>query len=214
MTRILVEKREPFRLDEKDMLHEIRDVLGVPGITGIRLFNGYDVKGVADIKRAVNCVFSEAGQDIVYEEKVDTSDATYLYTIASAIDQYDQREDYANQLLRIMEPNSKPEVRVFKQVALYGEISDSEYQKIRSYYINPLETRELPGAETKARLYSEPEKVGVLSGFIDSNDSVLKSLADEFGIAMALDNLKLCREYFKKEKRDPTVTEMKVLDTY
>jgi len=214
MTRVLVEKREPFQLDEKEMLLEIHDVLCIPGITGIRLFNGYDFTGVKDIEKAKHAVFSEAGRDIVYEEIPDTSEAAYVFSIAAAIDQYDQREDYANQLLRISEPHSDPEVKVFRIIALYGNISQEEYQKIKAYYINPLETREIPISATKPRDYLKPDDVDVIKGFSGSDDAQLKKLAEKYAIAMAIDNLRLCKEHFAKERRDPTVTEMKVLDTY
>jgi len=214
MTRILVEKKEPFRLDERDMQQEINDVLNIPGVTGVRIFNGYDIDGVTDTEKAKNVVFSEAGQDDVYENKPDTDEAAYIFAITAAIDQYDQREDYANKLLRIMEPHSKPDVRVFKIIALYGDISQADYEKIKGYYINPLETREIPIEGIKQRVFIEPKMVGKLNGFIDSDDEALEAIGKKYAIAMAPDNLRLCKEYFKKENRDPTVTEMKVLDTY
>jgi phosphoribosylformylglycinamidine synthase len=214
MVRYLVEKREPFRLDERDMQQEIIKVLGVPGITDVRIFNVYDIEGVKDVGKAKHAVFSEAGADIIYEEKADTADAAYVLFTAAAIDQYDQREDYANLLLRVLEPESKPVVRAFKQIAFYGEISEAEYDKIKAYYINPLETRELSGEATKQRVYPDAENVKSIEGFTKSGDDGLLDIAALYGIAMNLDNLRLCREYFNKENRDPTVTEMKVLDTY
>ena len=214
MTRILVGKREPFQLDERDMFLEIRDVLGVPGITGIRLFNGYDVEGVTDLEKAKRFVFFEPGQDVLYDEKPDTSGAVYVFATAAAVGQYDQREDYANQLLRIMEPQSDPVVRVFKIIALYGDISEADFNRIKDYYINPLEKREIPVSATKPMVYTEPEDVEVITGFSSADDTLLETLAGNYGIAMALENLRLCREYFSGERRDPTVTEMKVLDTY
>jgi len=214
MTRILVEKKEEFRLDERDMLLEIRDVLNISSVTGVRIFNGYDVEGVEDLEKATQAVFSENGQDIVYNEMPDTGGAAFVFTITAAVDQYDQREDFANQLLRIMEPNSESKVNVFKVIALYGDVSESDFNKIKSYFINPLEMREIPLDAVKPRVYTEPENVEVIAGFSTADDEQLKSLANKYGIAMALDNLSLCRDYFAKENRDPTITEMKVLDTY
>ena len=214
MTRILVEKKEPFQLDERDMLLEIREVLNIPGITGVRIFNGYEAEGITDIKKAQTAVFSEAGQDFLYEGEPDTGGAAYTFSIASALGQYDQREDYAAQLLRIIEPHSSPEVRVFQKVALYGNISEPDFSKIKAYYINPNEKRELLKTVTKPASYPEPEKVKVITGFTKPEEGLSEEFAKKYGIAMAADNLKLCREYFAKEKRDPTVTEMKVLDTY
>jgi len=247
MKRILVEKKEPFRLDERDMMLEIRDALNIPRITGVRIFNGYDIESLVCealdmgedslscedktdppsvvrtslglepslcFDRAIHAVFSEPGQDIVCEDEPDIAGAACVFAITAAIDQYDQREDYANQLLRIMDPHSDQNVRVFKIIALYGKLSDSDIDKIKTYYINPLEMREIPLTVTRPRVYSDPEAVDVIKGFSSAGDDLLKTLAGKYGIAMALDNLKLCRDYFKREQRDPTVTEMKVLDTY
>ena len=214
MTRFLVEKKEQFRLDERDMLLEIRDVLNISNVTGVRIFNGYDVEGVEDLEKATQAVFSENGQDIVYNEMPDTDGAAFVFTITAAIDQYDQREDFANQLLRIMEPQSEPKVSVFKVVAIYGDVSENDFNKIKSYFINPLEMREVSLDAVKPRVYTKPENVEIITGFSTADDALLKSLADKYGIAMALDNLSLCRDYFAKENRDPTITEMKVLDTY
>jgi len=214
MTRILVGKKEPFRLDERDILLEIRDTLNIPGITGVRIFSGYDVEGIKDIEKAKSAVFSEAGQDIVYDGEPETADATFIFAVSSAAGQYDQREDYTTQLLRIMDPHSKPEVRVYKIIALYGIISEPEIEKIKTYYINPLEMREIPLSATKRQEYTEPGDIDVLKGFSSADDTLLKSYAKKYEIVMALDNLRLCRDYFAGEHRDPTVTEMKVLDTY
>ncbi|MCL2662127.1 MAG: phosphoribosylformylglycinamidine synthase [Oscillospiraceae bacterium] len=228
MKRILVEKKEPFRLEERDMMLEIRDALNIPRVTGVRIFNGYDIEGQEKTEGQVHClvfaqdsvpvplssIFSEAGRDIVYEDVPDTTGAACVFAVAAAIDQYDQREDYANQLLRIVESNSEPNVRVFKVIAFYGDLSSSDIDKIKSYYINPLETREIPLTATKPRVYTDAETVEVIKGFSNADDDLLKMLAGKYGIAMAIDNLKLCREYFAKEQKDPTVTEMKVLDTY
>jgi len=240
MTRILVEKKEPFRLDERDMQLEIRDVLNIPGITGVRIFNGYDTAGIADIEKAIQAVFSETGQDYIYTEEPDKTDAACVFAVSAAIGQYNQREDYATQLLRILEPHSEPSVRVFKTFALYGDISETDIKKIKGYYINPLEMREIPtdaanpgtckepgtdaaksgtykepGTDAaKPGTYKEPGTVEVIKGFSNANDKTLAEFADKYAIAMALDNLKLCKEYFTGENRDPTLTEMKVLDTY
>jgi len=214
MTRILVEKKEPFRLDERDMLLEIRDVLTIPGITGVRIFNGYDAEGIADIDRATQAVFSEKGQDTVYEEEPDMAGAACVFAVSAAIDQYNQREDFTMQLLRIMEPHSEPKVRTFKIFAIYGEISEKEISKIKGYYINQLEACEIPLTATKQRVYSGSDVIEVIKGFSNADDTSLFELAGEYEIAMDLNNLKLCRDYYAKEKRDPTITEMKVLDTY
>jgi len=214
MVRFLTRKIEPFRFDEKDMKSEIRDILGIPGLTEVRIFNGYDTEGISDLNRAKNVVFSEAGQDIIYEESADTDGAAFVYAVATAVGQYDQREDYANQLLYFLEQDSKPVVRVFKQFALYGDISEEEYKKIKNYYINPLEMREIPLTATTARAYKEADDVAVITGFTAAKKEQLKEIANEYGIAMETDNLQLCCDYFAKENRDPTVTEMKVLDTY
>jgi len=238
MTRILVEKKEPFQTIEKEMLLEIRDVLNIPGITRVRIFNGYDVTGVENIDKAIGAVFSEAAQDDAYITEPDLSEASHFFAVAAAIDQYDQREDYANQLLKILETGVgtdagtdsdagvKPSVNVFKVFVLYGEITEAELVRIKAYFINPLEMRELPQAkqdgllgsvlcfEVKPRVYSQPDSVEKIEGFSNADDALLKVLADKYSIAMAIDNLKLCSEYFAKENRDPTVTEMKVLDTY
>ncbi|MCL2628788.1 MAG: phosphoribosylformylglycinamidine synthase [Oscillospiraceae bacterium] len=214
MVRFLVEKLEPFRFDERDMLNEIRDILGISGITNVRIFNGYDTEGIKEINKAKGAVFSEAGQDIVFEGSADIKEAAFVYAVTAALGQYDQREDFATQLLQIMEPNGKPVVRVFKQFALYGEISEAEYKKIKEYFINPLEMREIPLSATTPRIYTQPDDVAVISGFKEADEKGLKTLASGYGIAMEADNLLMCRDYFAKEGRDPTVTEMKVLDTY
>jgi len=214
MTRILVEKKEPFRLDERDMLLEIRENLNIPGITGVRIFKGYDFDGITDIEKAAQAVFSEAGQDILYNGEPDPAGAACVFALSAAIDQYDQREDFAAQLLQIMEPHSKIKVMAFEIFAIYGDISKNDIEKIKKYYINPLELREIPLSTIKPRVYSKPDDVETIRGFSSADFDTLQSLAKKYEIAMALDNLKLSSEYFAKENRDPTITEMKVLDTY
>ncbi|MCL2078298.1 MAG: phosphoribosylformylglycinamidine synthase [Oscillospiraceae bacterium] len=221
MERVLIEKREPFRFDERDMLREIQTVLGISSISNVRIFNGYDIESVDNIEQAIGEVFSEAGQDIVhYDPKnktastADIKGAAFVFAVTAAVGQYDQREDFAMQLLRISNPGSKPKVRSFKQIALYGDISQSDFDKIKSYYINPLEMREISLAATEPIKYTEPCDIEVINGFVGAGDKELAVLASKYGIAMEPDNLKICRDYFIKEKREPTVTEMKVLSTY
>jgi len=196
------------------MLLEIRDVLNIPGITRVRLFNGYDISGFTNTEKAVQQVFSEAGHDIVYYDLPDMDEAVCLFATAAATGQYDMREDSAVTLLRLIEPHCEPVVKVFKVTALYGDISGADINKIKAYYINPLETQEIPLTGIQTGTHREPGNIEIIKDFSAADEKKLIKLAADYDIVMALENLKLCRDYFSKEKRDPTVTEMKVLDTY
>jgi phosphoribosylformylglycinamidine synthase len=196
------------------MLHEIKDVIGISKITNVRIFNGYDIENVKNINKAKTAVFSEPGQDDVYDEPPNLNEAAFVFAITSAVGQYNQCEDSATLLLRLLEPKSEPVVRTFKQIALYGDLTEADLEIIKTYYVNPLEMREIPLSLTKAYEYSKPDKISTVDGFIKANDTELLELAKKFGIAMNIDDLNFCKDYFHKENRDPTVTEMKVLDTY
>ncbi|MGI6238288.1 MAG: phosphoribosylformylglycinamidine synthase, partial [Christensenellales bacterium] len=215
--RIYIEKKPGFANEAAEMLRDLREFLGIDALRELRLFNRYDVEGISDalFARAVATVFSEPQLDIAFAD-FPAGDAAHVFAAEFLPGQYDQRADSAAQCIQIISQGERPIVRAAKVYALYGDISGADIARIKAYIINPVESREasLAMPETLQMKIDAPEDVEVLTGFIGSSDEELADMIDQLSLAMDFDDLALCRAYFSAEGRDPTITEIRMLDTY
>ena len=217
--RIFVEKKSGFEVEAQGLLHDLKQNLGINGLESIRIVNRYDVEGITDeeYQNSRNTIFSEPPVDVVYDEELKIDRNSRILAIEYLPGQYDQRADSASQCVQILTQGERPEVRVAKLIILEGLISDEEFNRIEEYCINPLETRiaSLDKPSTLDLEVVEPEDVKVLEGFIIFSKKNLESFIAEMGLAMSVEDIELCQIYFRDtEKRNPTVTEIRLLDTY
>ena len=214
--RIFVEKRQGLENEAKATFAELTGLLGIKGLSGVRLLNRYDVEGLAEdlFKEAVGTVFSEPQLDLVYDE---CPEAPYTLAVEYLPGQFDQRADSAAQCIQILAQVERPVIRTARVYLLEGDLTEEDLAAIRKYIINPVEAREasLEKPATLAMKYEIPTEVETLTGFIALDDKGLADFLATYGLAMDLDDVRFCRDYFKKEeKRDPTLTEIRMIDTY
>ena len=218
--RCYVEKRPGFDVEAEKTLQELRDQLGIAGLTGLRLLNRYDVEGVdeAVYQAAKPTVFSEPQCDDLYDEQLpELGEGTTLLAVEALPGQYDQRADSCAQCIMLLAGGAKPAVANARVYAMTGSLSQGDLNKIRTYLINPVECREalMDKPDTLARTYDTPDRVAVLTGFTALDEDGLKRMLEEYGLAMDLADLKFLQAYFRdEERRDPTITEVRVVDTY
>ncbi|KEI01062.1 phosphoribosylformylglycinamidine synthase [Clostridium botulinum] len=217
--RIFVEKKLGFNVEAKELLKEIKENLNIKNINSLRILNRYDVAGISDdeYEKARKNIFAEPVVDFVYDEKIDINESNRVFAVEYLPGQYDQRADSAAECIQILTQNEKPEVRCAKVIIIDGNITEDEINKIKNYYINSVDSREalLEKPLTINMEWEVPKDVEVLNGFINKNEQELKDFMESLGLAMSFEDLKFCREYFKNtEKRNPTITEIKVIDTY
>ncbi len=217
--RIFVEKKDGYAVSAKDLFNDIRENLGIKNLTNLRIVNRYDISGITDSEydSAKNTIFSEPPVDISYDEKIEIDKNDRLFAMEYLPGQYDQRADSAAQCIQILTQKERPKVVTAKLIILSGKISDSEFEKIKNYCINPLELREaaLEKPESLEVIYPDPDNIKEVKTFINMNDEELAKLMETMGFAMNFEDLKFCQEYFRaSEKRNPTITELKVIDTY
>ncbi len=215
--RIFVEKKEPLRHEAKGLLNELQSLLGITSLTDLRLVNRYDVEGLKKdvFERAVQTVFSEPQVDNA-TENLPEGDFT-VFAVEALPGQFDQRADSASQCIQLMTQGDRPIVRTAKVYLLSGELSKADLKKIKDYVINPVESREarLGKPKTLQVEYTIPTAVETVTGFINMDETALAVLLDELGLAMDIDDLKFLQAYFRDdEQRDPTITEIRVVDTY
>lgn len=217
--RIFVEKKKGFDVEANSLYRDLKYNLGIAGLNGVRIINRYDIEGISDeeFESSKRTIFSEPPVDEVFDEKIDIGNDSRIIAIEYLPGQYDQRADSAAQCVQILTHGERPNTKVAKLVVLDGEVSDNEYEKSKSYLINPVESHEASmGKPASLEVeVSIPADVKVLNGFINKSYDELKSFMDEMGLAMSLEDLEFCQKYFRDtEKRDPTYTEIKVIDTY
>ncbi len=216
--RLYVEKRAGFEVEAEGLLHDLTVGLGAKSLAKVRVLNRYDVSGLSDeeFAKARGLVFSEPMVDAVHDEAVDLSDAAAVVAVEPLPGQYDQRADSAAQCVQILTCGERPLVRTARVVALYGEVDDAWRRRIEGYLINPVESRR--AAEEKPATLEQalppPEDVPVAGGFRGLPDYGLETMRKAWGFAMSLDDLAFCQKHFRAEGRDPTETELRVLDTY
>lgn len=217
--RVLVEKREGFDLEAKALKKDLVESLHISNIDNLRILNRYDVEGISEevYENAAKTIFSEPNLDVVYYEEIPELNGERVFAIEFLPGQYDQRGDWAAQCVQIVNQGIRPAINTAKVYILSGKVTDEEFSKIKDYCINPVDSREasLEKPETLKMETEIPTEVEVLDGFIDLNEDGLKSFVSDKGLAMTLGDLQHVQKYFKDtEKRNPTITEIKVLDTY
>ncbi len=217
--RIFVEKKDGFNVEAKQILWDLRHNLGVRSLKNLRFANRYDVDGLTDeeFAKAKVTVFSEPNQDTVYDEVFPVDKGWKVFAMEYLPGQYDQRADSASQCVQLLTAGERPQVISAKVVALDGDITDEDIEKIKSYMINPVESRlaSLEKPESLDIPVDVPENVARITDFIKWNDEEMEKYYSSMGFAMTLDDLKWCRDYFRDtEHRDPSVTELRVIDTY
>ena len=218
VSRVYVEKKAGFDVEAKALEHELRDILGVKGLTGLRLINRYDVEGISDelFEQCVPTVFSEPQTDDVCYELPDAPGAI-VFAVEALPGQFDQRADSASQCIQLISCGERPEVRNAKVYILEGSLSDDDVNTVKKYVINPVEAREasLATVETLAQDFPEPDPVEIIEGFRQLDEAGLAAFIADRGLAMDLADITFCQQYYAtEEQRDPTITEIKMIDTY
>ena len=214
--RVFVEKKEGLANEAKGLLSEAKHLLGIEHLTDVRLFNRYDAENITEelFQYAVKTVFSEPQLDVA-SSSIDLPGA-YVFAVEALPGQFDQRADSAAQCIQIISQGDRPLIRTAKVYALYGPLTEAEIAEFKKYVINPVECREaaLELPETLAIPYDIPTEVATLTGFTQLNREGLDNFIREYGLAMDLDDIAFCQSYFVKEQRDPTITEIRMIDTY
>jgi phosphoribosylformylglycinamidine synthase len=214
--RIFVEKKDGFNNEVKSLYLDITEFLGIKRLKKLRIFNRYDAENISEkiFDYAIKTVFSEPQLDSVYKEL--NINKAFIFATEYLPGQFDQRAESASQCIQIISQGKKPLIKTAKVYALYGNLTKKDIEEIKKYIINPVEMREAnflkPG--TLKEKYKIPKTVKILKGFINLNDKELFDFIKSYDLAMDFDDLKFCREYFLSEKRNPTITEIKVIDTY
>lgn len=217
--RIYVEKKEPFAVKARELKEEIRSYLNIAGVENVRVFIRYDVENLSDdtFETACGIVFSEPPVDILYRENFEIPEGGRVFSVEFLPGQFDQRADSAVQCVKFLQEEEQPLIRTAVTYLVTGNISDEEFDRIKAYCINPVDSREtdLRKPETLVSDFEEPADVAVLDGFSDMPEEELRELYESFGLAMTFKDFKHIQNYFKKdEERNPTMTEIRVLDTY
>ena len=221
--RVYVEKKKPYAVSARKQLEEIRTFLGIEGIEDLRLLIRYDVENIRDdvFETACRCVFSEPPVDDLYRESFEVPKGARVFSVESLPGQFDQRADSAVQCIQLLNPDSHVIIKTAQTYVLTGNISDEEFNRIKSDLINPVDSREtgMDKPETLVTDYPMAPDVRVFDGFIEMSESDLKELYVSLGLAMTFEDFKLIQDYFSGRfdgtvHRDPTMTEIRVLDTY
>ncbi|MBE6599170.1 MAG: phosphoribosylformylglycinamidine synthase, partial [Ruminococcaceae bacterium] len=215
--RVYVEKRPGLQVEAKSLLGDIGAFLGISSVKGLRVLNRYDVENITEelFGYAKTTVFSEPQVDVTYDKLPEAAGAS-VFAVEYLPGQYDQRADSAAQCIQIISQGMRPEVRTAKVYILEGDISSAELETIKKYVINPVEAREadLSEKETLVSVYDVPADVEILDGFISMGEDELAPFIKKYGLAMDADDLRFTVGYFKSEGRDPSITEIRMIDTY
>ncbi|EOT2913297.1 phosphoribosylformylglycinamidine synthase [Clostridium perfringens] len=214
---VFVEKKSGFNVESQILLKDFKDNLGIEALEDVRVLNKYILGDMEEEQyvRTVNTILSEAPVDRVYEENFEIGQDEIAFGVEYLPGQYDQRADSASECIMLLTEEEKVPVKSSKVLILKGNLNQEEINKIKSYYINPVDSREVsPLSKVLEENLEEPNEVEILNGFLGLNEEGLKNFHREKSLAMSLEDLKLIRDYFKSEDRNPTITEIKVIDTY
>ena len=219
VTRVFVEKRKGFDVEANQMKADLKKNLGISGIEEVRILNRYDVSGLSEeqFQAAARTIFSEPNMDSVYGEEYRLPLEYRAFATEYLPGQYDQRADSAAQCIQLLTQGERPAVLTAKVIGVKGNVTEEEFEKIKTYLVNPVESRvaSMEKPESLELLSERPADVARVTGFISWDEAEMKRYFDSMGFAMTLSDLLFCRDYFRdEEKRDPTVTELRVIDTY
>ena len=217
--RVFVEKKADYAVAAKELRHEIRRYLGIMDVTGVRVLIRYDVENISDdtFEKACSGVFAEPPVDILYREEYPVSEGDRSFSVEFLPGQFDQRADSAEQCIRFIKEDESPVIRTATTYVIEGDISDDEFEAIRNHCINPVDSREAADEkpETLVTTFDEPADILVFDGFSEMQEDELKKLYDSLGLAMTFKDFQHIQRYYSgEEHRDPTMTEIRVLDTY
>lgn len=217
--RVFVEKKEECSVEAKQLFDDLQHNLGIDNLKNLRILNRYDVDNVADniYEQALYTIFSEKTVDWIYQEEVNLDKDEVIFGVEYLPGQYDQRADSCEQCIKLLSPDSNPIVKTARMIVLKGNLTKEDIDKIKNYCINPVDSREasLKKPESLEITFDIPKDIEVLLGFSKMDDNELEKLWNELGLAMTIRDLIHTKNYFANvEKRDPTITEIKVLDTY
>ncbi len=217
--RIYVEKKQGCNIEAVNLYEDLKENLGLNGLEGVRILIRYDIEGLSDeyYEKCKNTIFSEPPVDRLFEEKYDKDGSEKAFAVEFLPGQFDQRADSAMQCVQIVTGEERPLINVAKVYVLKGNITDEEMAAVKKYCINPVDSRE---AELKKPTglkmeYDKPDDVKIIDGFINMTETEVKAMRAELGLAMSDEDLLFCQKYFSNdEKRDPSMTEIRVIDTY
>ena len=213
--RIYVEKKPGFDGEAKDLCRELKELLGITRLQNLRLVNRYDVEGIDEalFEKAVPTVFSEPPVDVTYDA---LPAAQHVFAVEYLPGQFDQRADSASQCIQLLSQGERPDVRSARVYLLDGDLTEEDLAAIKKYVINPVEAREADLAErtTLKMEFAVPTEVETLDGFTTLDDAALETFRTEKGLAMDHADIVFCQQYFRSEHRDPTITEIRLIDTY
>ncbi|MGN0327071.1 MAG: phosphoribosylformylglycinamidine synthase [Lachnospiraceae bacterium] len=217
--RIYVEKKREYAVKARELEEELKGYLGIDGIKEVRVFIRYDVENISDevFEQACRTIFSEPPVDLLYRETIEIPADGKVFSVEFLPGQYDQRADSAVQCVQFLKEDEKPVIRTAVTYLVTGAVSDEEFARIKQHCINPVDSREtdLAKPETLITQYDEPEDVKIFDGFIAMDEQALRALYESLGLAMTFQDFLHIRKYFEgEEKRDPSMTEIRVLDTY
>lgn len=215
--RVYVEKKSSEALEAKALLNDLRSFLGVKGLKSLRIVNRYDVENITSelFERCKSTVFSEPQLDTISDNLTNTEECA-VFAVEFLPGQFDQRADSAAQCIQIVSQGERPTVKTAKVYVLSGKLTSTELETIKNYVINPVESRlaSLGSFDTLVNEFEIPTEVEILNGFRGMNCTDISDFIGEKGLAMDADDLRFCQQYFVSEKRDPTITEIKMIDTY
>ena len=217
--RVYVEKKPAYAVQAKELKHEISSYLGIKSATNVRVLIRYDVENISDevFEKACRTVFAEPPVDDLYLEKFEAAEGAKIFSVEYLPGQFDQRADSAVQCVQFLDGDSQPIIRSATTYVIEGNVTDEEFDAIKHHCINPVDSREtgLEKPETLVTVFPEPEDVKIFDGFKDMPEADLKALYDSLNLAMTFKDFQHIQNYFKnEEKRDPSMTEIRVLDTY
>ena len=217
--RLYVEKKSGFDVEAHTFFCDLTENLDIKSLKGVRIINRYDISGIseAEYAQARNTIFSEPPVDNVYDEELAISPEERVFAMEYLPGQYDQRADSAGQCVQILTQKERPQIVSAKVIMLQGELSDEQFARIKAYYINPVESREatLDKPSSLEMEAETPEDVQILAGFISKTAGELREFMEGMGLAMSFADLQFCQGYFRDtEQRDPSLTEIKTIDTY
>ena len=217
--RIYVEKKDAFAVGAKELLGEIKSYLGIESVTGVRVLNRYDVENISDevFETACSTVFSEPPVDVLYKESFEIAENAKVFSVEYLPGQFDQRADSAVQCVKFLKEDEEPVITTAVTYVIEGEVTDEQLESIKAFCINPVDSREtgMEKPETLVSAFEEPEDVKVFDGFKDMAEDELKALYDSLGLAMTFKDFLHVQKYFcEEEMRNPSMTEIRVLDTY
>ncbi|RGN87249.1 phosphoribosylformylglycinamidine synthase [Blautia obeum] len=217
--RVYVEKKPAYAVQAKELKHEISSYLGIKSATNVRVLIRYDVENISDevFEKACRTVFAEPPVDELYLEKFEAAEGAKIFSVEYLPGQFDQRADSAVQCVQFLDGDAQPIIRSATTYVIEGNVTDEEFDAIKHHCINPVDSREtgLEKPETLVTVFPEPEDVKIFDGFKDMPEADLKALYDSLNLAMTFKDFQHIQNYFKnEEKRDPSMTEIRVLDTY